>query len=172
MVFGATRACRKSALENSESMIGLLINTLPVRLKIRRRDTVIDCLKAMRTRWVSLREHEHTPLSRVQSWSDVPSGQPLFDSIVVFENSHLEGKLERARRSMEEPDPFGFINRLTTHLPWKHMPTCRCFFESTTRATDSTTPLYCGCWTPKEIAWSDDRKARCTSSGTTVTDGV
>ena len=93
VVFGATRACRKSALENSESMIGLLINTLPVRLKIRRRDTVMDCLKALRTQWVSLREHEHTPLSRVQSWSDVPSGQPLFETIVVFENSHLEGKL-------------------------------------------------------------------------------
>ncbi len=93
VVFGATRACRKSALENSESMIGLFINTLPVRLKIGGRDTVMDCLKALRAQWVSLREYEHTPLSKIQSWSDVPSGQPLFDTIVVFENFHLEAKL-------------------------------------------------------------------------------
>ena len=93
VVFGATRACRKSALQNSESMIGLFINTLPVRLKIGGRDTVMDCLKALRAQWVSLREYEHTPLSRIQSWSDVPSGQPLFDTIVVFENFHLEAKL-------------------------------------------------------------------------------
>ena len=93
VVFGATRACRKSTIENSESMIGLFINTLPVRLKIGGRDTVMDCLKALRAQWVSLREYEHTPLPKIQSWSDVPSGQPLFDTIVVFENFDLEGKL-------------------------------------------------------------------------------
>jgi len=94
VVFGATRACRKSTLQDSESMIGLFINTLPVRLKIGGRDTVMDCLKALRAQWVSLREYEHTPLSKIQSWSDVPSGQPLFDTIVVFENFHLEAKLK------------------------------------------------------------------------------
>jgi amino acid adenylation domain-containing protein/non-ribosomal peptide synthase protein (TIGR01720 family) len=93
VVFGATRACRKSAVESSESMIGLFINTLPVRLEIGERDTVMDCLKALRTQWVSLREFEHTPLSKIQGWSGVPYGQPLFDSIVVFENSHLEARL-------------------------------------------------------------------------------
>jgi amino acid adenylation domain-containing protein/non-ribosomal peptide synthase protein (TIGR01720 family) len=114
VVFGATRACRKSALENSESMIGLLINTLPVRLKIRGRDTVMDCLKAMRTQWVSLREHEHTPLSRVQGWSDVPSGQPLFETIVVFENFQLEAKL---RELGEEWKSRSVHLRQHTHYP-------------------------------------------------------
>lgn len=31
-------------------------------------------------------EFEHTPLTKIHSWSEVPHGMPLFESIVVFEN--------------------------------------------------------------------------------------
>ena len=34
--------------------------------------------------------YEHTPLVKVQGWSDVPAGSSLFDSIVVFENFDLD----------------------------------------------------------------------------------
>ena len=37
-----------------------------------------------------MRDYEHTPLVKVQGWSDVPAGSSLFDSIVVFENFHLD----------------------------------------------------------------------------------
>lgn len=89
VVFGATRACRKSTVADSESMIGLFINTVPVRIEIDAQDSVLDCVKALRAQWVSMREYEHTPLTKIHGWSSVPSGQPLFETIVVFENSHL-----------------------------------------------------------------------------------
>src|SRR5262245_45935581 len=93
IVFGATRACRKSTVEGSESIIGLLINTVPVRVSIGARDSVLDCLKALRSQWLAVREYEHTPLRLVQAWSAVPAGQSLFETIFVFEHSHLETQL-------------------------------------------------------------------------------
>src|SRR5262245_5879123 len=93
IVFGATRACRKSTVAGSESMIGLLINTVPVRVSIGACDSVLDCLKALRSQWLNIRDYEHTPLRLIQGWSAVPAGQSLFETIVVFEHSHLETQL-------------------------------------------------------------------------------
>ncbi|MBD2336733.1 amino acid adenylation domain-containing protein [Calothrix sp. FACHB-156] len=93
VVFGATRACRHSSVVGAESMVGLLINTLPVRVKISGEKPLLSWLKELRSQWVALREYEHTPLTQVQRWSDVPPGTPLFDSILVFENYELNSAL-------------------------------------------------------------------------------
>ena len=42
---------------------------------------------------MAIREHEHTPLEKVHGWSDVPAGTPLFETILVFENFHLNSLL-------------------------------------------------------------------------------
>ncbi len=86
VVFGATRACRRSGVEGAESMVGLLINTLPVRVRLSPEMLLLPWLKELRAAQVLLRAYEHSPLVKVQEWSDVPRGTPLFDSILVFEN--------------------------------------------------------------------------------------
>ncbi|MBZ5536432.1 MAG: amino acid adenylation domain-containing protein [Acidobacteriia bacterium] len=93
LVFGATRACRRTALEGAESMVGIFINTLPVRVQVTSDLMLIPFLKGLRTQQVGLREYEHTPLHLVQGWSGVPRGKPLFESIVVFENYLLNTAL-------------------------------------------------------------------------------
>ncbi len=45
--------------------------------------------KKIRQSWIDVRAHEHTPLARVQAWSDVAHGEPLFNTLVVFENYDL-----------------------------------------------------------------------------------
>jgi len=96
IVYGATRSCRRSALDGAETMIGLLINTLPVRVKIDPDQTVLSLLKSIRAQHIKIREYEHSPLHRVQQWSSVSPGTPLFESLVVFEgyllNSYLRAK--------------------------------------------------------------------------------
>jgi amino acid adenylation domain-containing protein/non-ribosomal peptide synthase protein (TIGR01720 family) len=89
VVFGATRACRRSALEGADSMIGLFINTLPVRACVAPDALLLPWLKELRAQSVDLRAFEHTPLSKVQAWSDVPKGTPLFESILVFDKHRL-----------------------------------------------------------------------------------
>lgn len=95
VVFGATRACRHSALGGTEAMIGLLINTLPVRVQIPAEASLLPWLKALRSQHVAVRDYEHTPLIKVQAWSDMTPGVPLFESIVVFENYSLNTTLQQ-----------------------------------------------------------------------------
>jgi amino acid adenylation domain-containing protein len=94
VVFGATRACRRSAVEGAESMVGLLINTLPVRVRVPNEMPLIPWLQELRTQWIALRDYEHTPLVEIQGWSDIPAGQQLFESILVFENYQLNSTLQ------------------------------------------------------------------------------
>jgi amino acid adenylation domain-containing protein/non-ribosomal peptide synthase protein (TIGR01720 family) len=93
VVFGVTRAGRKSAIDGAERMVGLLINTLPLRVRVDGDASVMEWLRTVRAAWNDLRAVEHTPLAKVQGWSDVPRGTALFDTLVVVENYLLESSL-------------------------------------------------------------------------------
>ena len=111
--FGATRACRHSTIEGADSCVGLMINTVPIRTAVGAGTSLADFLRALRQQWVDIREHEHTPLSRIQAWSELPQGQPLFHTLVVFENYDLPaqfrsrgGAWERRELSLHEQTNF------------------------------------------------------------------
>ncbi len=89
IVFGATRAGRHSTIEGADRMVGLLINTLPVRTIVREDAPLAAWLQTLRASWLAVRPHEHTPLARVQAWSAVPPGRGLFSTLVVFEHYDL-----------------------------------------------------------------------------------
>jgi amino acid adenylation domain-containing protein/non-ribosomal peptide synthase protein (TIGR01720 family) len=90
VVFGATRACRRSALPDADEMVGLFINTLPLRVRVDPEAGLDGLLEDVRAQQVQLREHEHTPLVNVQGWSEVPRGSPLFETILVYEERSLD----------------------------------------------------------------------------------
>ncbi|MDX2030616.1 MAG: amino acid adenylation domain-containing protein [Blastocatellia bacterium] len=91
VVFGATRACRRSAANGiAEKMAGLFINTLPVRVKLSPEACVIDWLRELRAQSYEIRPYEHTSLAKVREWSEAPVGAPLFNTIVVFEGYDLQ----------------------------------------------------------------------------------
>ncbi|MBM3298845.1 MAG: amino acid adenylation domain-containing protein, partial [Deltaproteobacteria bacterium] len=93
VVFGVVRAGRPSSIAGANSMVGLFINTLPMRVRVPADISLISWLKELRTQHLRLRDYEHSPLIEVQKWSDVPSATPLFESIIVFENYDLNTKL-------------------------------------------------------------------------------
>jgi amino acid adenylation domain-containing protein/non-ribosomal peptide synthase protein (TIGR01720 family) len=86
VLFGATVSGRPADLPGVEEIIGLFINTLPVRVALPPTLPVVDWLRALQAHLVELRQYEYSPLSQVQGWSEVPRGQPLFESLLVFEN--------------------------------------------------------------------------------------
>ncbi|HRI38631.1 MAG TPA: condensation domain-containing protein, partial [Nitrospira sp.] len=86
VLFGATVSGRPAELPGSDVMVGLFINTLPVRVSISTDAKVGDWLASLQEQNSLLRQYEWTPLSRIQRWSDVPGGRPLFESILVFES--------------------------------------------------------------------------------------
>ncbi len=86
VVYGATVSGRPSDLPGVESLVGLLINTLPVRIQVSDEAFLLSWLKKLQNRQVGMRQYEYSPLAEVRKWSEVPANQPLFESIVVFEN--------------------------------------------------------------------------------------
>jgi len=90
IVFGATRACRKSSVAQADETIGLFINTVPVRVRIRPEDAALSVCRGVRQQWLDIRPHEHTPLAQVKAHSQVPPAQPLFETLLVFENYRLD----------------------------------------------------------------------------------
>lgn len=114
IVYGATRSCRRTAIEGADSMIGLFINTLPVRVKISPDQAVLSFLETIREQHVRLRPYEHSPLHRVQQWSSVPPGTSLFESLVVFENYLLDSFLRSRGGEWRNRE---FIYRGRTNYP-------------------------------------------------------
>jgi amino acid adenylation domain-containing protein len=90
VVFGVIRSIRRSTVEGAETMAGLLINVLPMRLRVRPEISPIPWLQEVRSQWEVMRDHEHTPLVNVQAWSEVLPGSPLFHSTVMFEHRPFE----------------------------------------------------------------------------------
>jgi non-ribosomal peptide synthetase component F/aryl carrier-like protein len=87
VVFGVTVAGRPAGLDGVERMVGLFINTLPVRVRVA--DDGADLggwLRELQRLAAEARQHEHSPLPDVMRWSGQPAGRPLFDSLLVFES--------------------------------------------------------------------------------------
>ena len=95
--FARRRPGRPADLVGVESMVGLFINTLPVRLTVAESSTTRRWLGDLQQRQLELRRYEFSPLAKVKSWSEVPAGVPLFESILVFENYPIDAVIrERA----------------------------------------------------------------------------
>jgi amino acid adenylation domain-containing protein len=86
VLFGATVSGRPADLPGAERMVGLFINTLPVRARLAGDTPVREWLPAFQAQLAEMRQYEFSPLVDIQGWSEVPRGQPLFESLVVFEN--------------------------------------------------------------------------------------
>ncbi|OUL26116.1 non-ribosomal peptide synthetase [Nostoc sp. 106C] len=94
VVFGATSAGRPPALVGSDSMVGLFINTLPVRVQVSGDELLIPWLQKLQAQQVEAQQYEYSPLVQVQGWSEVPRDLPLFESILVFENYPVDASLK------------------------------------------------------------------------------
>ncbi|HEX6287890.1 MAG TPA: condensation domain-containing protein, partial [Herpetosiphonaceae bacterium] len=102
LVFGTTVSGRPADLAGSETMVGCFINTLPLRVQAQAEQSLRDWLLALQQRQAELRQYAYSPLVDVQRWSDVPPGERLFESIVVFENYPTEAFEESGLRIFQQ----------------------------------------------------------------------
>jgi amino acid adenylation domain-containing protein/non-ribosomal peptide synthase protein (TIGR01720 family) len=86
VVFGATVSGRPAELPGVEDIVGMFINTLPVRVELDSGRDTLAWLRDLQVQQSQSRRYDFVALSQLQAWSDLPAGQNLFDSIVVFEN--------------------------------------------------------------------------------------
>ncbi len=101
VVFGVTMAGRPATLKSVESIVGLFINTLPLRTCVRSDQPMLSWLKELQAQQSELQHYEYSSLLDIQRWSEVPRGVPLFDSILVFENLPIGSTHQAANNNVE-----------------------------------------------------------------------
>ncbi len=108
VVFGSTVSGRPTEIPGVEGMVGLFINTLPIRVQLTENQTIGEWLKELQLQNVEMRQFEYTPLVNIHKWSDVAGSQPLFETLLVFENYPVSETLAQSSGSLQIKDIRSF----------------------------------------------------------------
>ncbi len=89
VLFGLTVAGRPPELRDVETMVGMFINTVPVRVRIPAEQSLALWLRELQNRHAEREHFSFSSLTDIQSLSDVPAELALFETLLVFENYPL-----------------------------------------------------------------------------------
>lgn len=104
VVFGTVVSGRPAHLEGVEAMVGVFINTIPVRVQIREDESVLEWLAALQAEQFEMQQCEYTPMIKIKGWSEVPRAQPLFESLLVFQNFPQDFYARQGNGNSQRPD--------------------------------------------------------------------
>ncbi|MBE6051450.1 MAG: amino acid adenylation domain-containing protein [Clostridium sp.] len=116
VTFGKVVSGRNVKLNNVDDIVGIFINTIPVRVKTELNDKFSDVLKRIQEQAIRSLKYDYCTLSDIQAQSDL--GKDLIQTIVGFENyyvhdsddnSKLKIKLDRIREATNYPLSFDII---------------------------------------------------------------
>ncbi|MEV4360812.1 amino acid adenylation domain-containing protein [Nonomuraea sp. NPDC049625] len=111
VVFGSTVSGRDADVPGIKDMVGLLINTIPVRVRWDGATTARELLASVRDHQSAVLPHQHVSLTRIGRQA---GGGPLFDTLVVFDVAADVGGL---RRPGDEFAITGIVNEGAPHYP-------------------------------------------------------
>ena len=111
VVFGTAVSGRPAEVPGAESMVGLLINTVPVRAHITPATTTADLLDQLHNANNHTLDHQHLALSEIHR---VTGHDHLFDTLFVFENYPVD---TGALFGTNELAITEFTVRESTHYP-------------------------------------------------------
>ncbi|MGW2256074.1 amino acid adenylation domain-containing protein, partial [Kitasatospora sp. NPDC001660] len=111
VVFGGTVSGRPPQVAGIESMIGLFINTLPVRVALDPAETLGALLHRLQDQQAALLDHQYLGLTDLQHATGLGE---LFDTLVVFENYPLDADVLDFGRDLRVT---GLEGHDATHYP-------------------------------------------------------
>ena len=97
VLFGVTVAGRPAELRGVESILGLFINGLPLRVTADPRQSLPSFLRTVLEQNYAIRDYEYVSLTQVQNWSEIPRGVELFQYLLTFENAPVDSALLESR---------------------------------------------------------------------------
>ncbi len=121
VLFGVTVSGRPPELGDIENMVGLFINTLPLRVRVNPTMTVADWLQEIQQCHLQMREYEHSKLTDIHHTIGFPPGEPLFESILVFENYPIDQSLKTQSQELQV-DNIKFYERTNYPLTIAFLP--------------------------------------------------
>ncbi|HET6854329.1 MAG TPA: condensation domain-containing protein, partial [Pyrinomonadaceae bacterium] len=86
VVFGSVVAGRAADFPGIDSAVGVFLNALPARVRIPVDGAVVPWLEDLQRQQVEARRFEYCSLVSIQGWSEVPRREPLFESVLIFQN--------------------------------------------------------------------------------------
>ncbi|MQY29692.1 non-ribosomal peptide synthetase [Nocardia aurantia] len=114
VVFGATVSGRPAELPGVESMVGLFINTLPVRVRVDDRLSVADLLQRLQHEQADLLDHHHVGLTEIQR---IAGAGAQFDTLLVFESYPMDKDAIAAASAIDGMSVTGVGVNDGTHYP-------------------------------------------------------
>jgi len=86
VAFAATVSGRPPGIPGIERMVGCFINTVPIRVQFGEHESVRECLIRHHGQRAEQAEFEFCSAGQIHEWSDLRPGEPMCQSLVVFEN--------------------------------------------------------------------------------------
>ncbi len=111
VVFGVPVSGRPAEVVGAESIVGLLINTVPVRATITAATTTTDLLDQLQGAYNDILEHHHLALSEIHR---VTGQQQLFDTLFVYENYPIDTNVALGEHELTISDS---TSRQSSHYP-------------------------------------------------------
>jgi amino acid adenylation domain-containing protein/non-ribosomal peptide synthase protein (TIGR01720 family) len=86
VLFGMTTAGRPAAIDGVEQMVGLCINSVPVRVRLDGRLTVAQILPGLRDHVANAESYSYLALSEIQQLAGLERSGGAFDTLLLFES--------------------------------------------------------------------------------------
>ncbi|WP_327341296.1 non-ribosomal peptide synthetase [Streptomyces europaeiscabiei] len=86
IVFGTTVSGRPADVEGVETMVGLFINTVPVRVRLRPAEHLADLITRVQDEQTRLLPHHHLDLPSIRQLTGLSGTTQMFDTLLVYEN--------------------------------------------------------------------------------------
>ena len=111
VAFGTAVSGRPAEVPGAESMVGLLINTVPVRANITPATTTADLLDQLQSAHNHTLEHQHLALTEIHR---ITGQDQLFDTLFVYENYPIDTAALFGADGLAITE---FTTRESTHYP-------------------------------------------------------
>ncbi|HZE14302.1 MAG TPA: condensation domain-containing protein, partial [Mycobacterium sp.] len=111
VAFGTTVSGRPAEVAGADSMVGLLINTVPVRARITATTTTAHLLDQLQNTHTHTLEHQHLALSQIHR---ITGQDKLFDTLFVYENYPIDTGVPLSDHELAITE---FTSRESTHYP-------------------------------------------------------
>ncbi len=135
VVFGTAVSGRPAEVAGAESMVGLLINTVPVRANITPATTTADLLDQLHSAHNHTLDHQHLALNEIHR---ATGHDQLFDTLFVYENYPVDtGAMAGSRRVGHHRVHQPRIHPLSADIA-SHSRVTNWAFASNTTPTSST----------------------------------
>ncbi|MGH3655922.1 MAG: non-ribosomal peptide synthetase, partial [Micromonosporaceae bacterium] len=114
VVFGATVSGRPHQLPGVESMVGLFINSIPVRVRLDPAESVADLLARVQSEQTLLLDHQYIGLTEIQRRIGV---RELFDTLTVYESFPFDAGAITAAQQAAGLHSTAVDRPISTHYP-------------------------------------------------------